>query len=235
MQLIVTCEHGGNRVPAEYRHLFDGWERVLASHAGHDPGALDLARDMAKAFDAPLVSSTTSRLLIELNRSPGHPKRWSERTRDLPQADKERILARYYLPYRRAVRGHIDAVLRSGQRVLHVSSHSFTPVLDGVVRQTDIGVLYDPQRAPERALAERWAALLRQHVAPLRVRRNYPYRGISDGLTTFLRRSLAPELYSGIELEVNQKHTLGEAGAWRRLRASVVAAVRDLLAEQGGS
>ena len=49
--LLVTCEHGGNRVPKEYRRLFAGWEPVLASHRGYDPGALTLARELADEWE----------------------------------------------------------------------------------------------------------------------------------------------------------------------------------------
>jgi hypothetical protein len=35
------------------------------------------------------------------------------------------------------------------------------------------------------------------------VRRNYPYRGAADGLTTSLRRKLNTPRYLGIEIEVN--------------------------------
>ena len=36
------------------------------------------------------------------------------------------------------------------------------------------------------------------------MRRNYPYRGSSDGLTTTLRGLFADPDYLGIEIEVNQ-------------------------------
>jgi len=39
-RLVLTCEHGGNRVPAAYRALFEGAEALLATHAGYDIGAL---------------------------------------------------------------------------------------------------------------------------------------------------------------------------------------------------
>ncbi|MNC89676.1 hypothetical protein D3C83_56490 [compost metagenome] len=38
----------------------------------------------------------------------------------------------------------------------------------------------------------------------MRVRRNYPYRGIADGLPTWLRRRYPNARYGGVELEVNQ-------------------------------
>lgn len=227
--LIVTCEHGGNRIPREYRTLFRGFERALDSHRGYDPGALSLAQELAGATGAPLVFSTVSRLLVELNRSPGHRALYSERTRDLPAQDKSRIVARYYDPYRRSVEDRVRAAVAKGRRVLHVSSHSFTPVLDGEVRKTDIGLLYDPARAPESAFCRDWAALLGARIAPLRVRRNYPYRGYADGLTTYLRQRYPQRAYLGIEIEVNQKHPLHGGRPWRMLRREIVQSVVDLL------
>ena len=32
--LLLTCEHGGNRVPEEFRALFAGQETLLAGHRG---------------------------------------------------------------------------------------------------------------------------------------------------------------------------------------------------------
>jgi predicted N-formylglutamate amidohydrolase len=79
-------------------------------------------------------------------------------------------------------------------------------VLDGVVRKPDIAFLYDPARAAERTFAAAWIQGLRG-VSPGRiVRRNDPYRGAADGLTTALRRAHPEERYVGIEVEVNQRH-----------------------------
>jgi hypothetical protein len=44
---LITCEHGGNDVPAEYAELFRGREAMLQSHRGYDRGALRMARDFA--------------------------------------------------------------------------------------------------------------------------------------------------------------------------------------------
>ena len=220
--LLVTCEHGGNRVPREYRRLFDGRKSVLASHRGYVPGALELAKELARALRAPLVACTVTRLLVELNRSPGHPQLHSEATRDLPRAEKARIAARYYEPYRREVERRVAAATAARRRVIHISSHSFTPVLNGCTRHADVGLLYDPRRPAERALCERWSRCLGERAAPLRVRRNYPYRGYADGLTTYLRRGYARKGYIGVELEVNQKHVLAGGREWRRLRRVLV-------------
>ena len=114
-------------------------------------------------------------------------------------------------------------------RVLHISSHSFTPRLDGIERRADVGLLYDPRRAGEQRFCLAWKRALESASPGLVVRRNYPYRGSADGLTTHLRRRFAERSYSGIELEVNQKHALGEPRAWRALRALLVASLRHAL------
>jgi predicted N-formylglutamate amidohydrolase len=228
-RVLITCEHGGNRIPAAYRRYFRGHEAALESHLGYDPGALALGRDLARACRAPYVCSTTSRLLVELNRSPGHPRLYSEITRKLPADEKHALYVRHYLPYREEVEKHIIAALRACKYVVHVSSHSFTPVLDGKLRNADVGLLYDPSRSPERHLCLAWQAGLAEAMPGMIVRRNYPYRGTSDGLTTHLRRRFPASRYMGIEIEVNQKHTLGHARAWTKLREAITASLRAAL------
>jgi predicted N-formylglutamate amidohydrolase len=218
--LLISCEHGGNHIPPRYRSAFAGAGRVLASHRGYDPGALELARQFARRLEAPLLYATASRLLVELNRSPGHPQLFSAYSRRLPPALRRELMERYYLPYRSALERRVRFGVRSGRRVVHLSCHSFTPRLAGVIRTADVGLLFDPARAGEAALCTRLA----QRLAPtgLRVRRNYPYRGTGDGLTTYLRRRFPERAYAGIELEVNQKLPKGDRSRWRALRATLV-------------
>lgn len=223
MKLLITCEHGGNRIPAKYWPLFKKHRALLESHRGYDHGALAVARDFAAAFDAELVYSTTSRLLVELNRSPHHRQLFSEITRVLPGEERERLLARYYSPYREWVETQVSEAVARGDRVLHVSCHSFTPRLDGETRRADIGLLYDPKRSAEAGFCAAWQNAFRSIEPRLNVRRNYPYRGYADGLTTSLRKRHADSAYAGIELEVNQKYPLGEPDAWKALRKTLVA------------
>ena len=224
---IITCEHGGNRIPMPYRRLFHGQEVILNTHRGFDPGALLIAKALAKAFDAPLVSSTVSRLVVDLNRSPRHPHLFSAATADAPAALREEIVARYYHPYRAEVERLATLATTGGARVMHVSSHSFTPELNGIVRQADVGLLYDPGRPGETELCGRWQAALALRAPALRVRRNYPYNGKSDGLTAFLRRRFTPTAYVGIELEVNQRLVFAGGRAWTALRALLVETLVD--------
>lgn len=221
---LITCEHGGNRIPSRYRDFFRGREALLRSHRGYDMGALRVARELSQALSAPLLACTVSRLLIDLNRSPGHPKLYSEATRNAPAAIRQEIAARHYLPLRIEAETRIAQAMERGRNVIHVSCHTFTPELDGKVRAADIGLLYDPARRQEAALCRRWRTALGEYAAALKTRMNYPYTGTADGFTAYLRRRFPAERYIGLELEINQKHVHGDAAHWRAVRQAVIEA-----------
>lgn len=200
--LLLTCEHGGHRVPRAYRSLFAGHRDLLRTHRGWDGGALQVARSMARRLGVPLFAATTTRLLVDLNRSPHNPAVFSELTQQLEPEEREHLLRRYHRPHWE----HVRAAVRANRGVtLHLGVHSFTPVWKGAERGFPIGILYDTSRPRERALAIEWQGRLREHLPARAVRRNAPYRGGNDGLTTALRRELRPGSYLGIEIELNQR------------------------------
>jgi predicted N-formylglutamate amidohydrolase len=227
-ELLLTCEHGGKRIPTAYAPLFRGAQRVLASHRGWDPGALDLARLLSRALRKPLHSVAWSRLFVEANRAPTNRRIWSEFTKGLPKAERLRILEHFWRPHRTEVEDAAAAIAARGRRVVHVAVHSFTPVLDGEVRNAEVGFLYDSRRKGERALCRRWAAILRRLDPSLRLRHNYPYKGNTDGLTTWLRRRHPEARYLGVEFELNQ--ALVGGARWRRFQEHVAQSLRELLA-----
>ena len=227
--VLLTCEHGGHRVPADQARLFRGRAGLLRSHRGWDPGALELARQLARRLPAPLVASTVSRLVVDLNRSPGHPRLYSERTRELDAAARRRLLDRYYHPHRARVLSQLERLGRRAPRVVHIAVHSFVAVLDGVPRKADIGLLYDPRRRAEAEFARAWKRTLRREDPTLRVLANHPYRGDSDGLTTSLRKLHPDSRYLGIELEVSQALVESGARRWREVRALLVRSLQALL------
>jgi predicted N-formylglutamate amidohydrolase len=229
LAIVVTCEHGGNRVPAPYLQLFAGQEELLASHRGCDLGILPFARRLARELDAPLFASTVSRLLVDLNRSAASPTLFSEFTRSLPAPEREAILRRYYHPYRSGVAAAVAEGVCPGRRVLHLSAHSFTPVWQGSERRADVGLLYDPGRAAEAGFCRLWQQAIGRFDPSLRVRRNYPYRGVADSLVTTLRRRFLADRYLGVEIEINQSYPTGERKPWARLQSTLLAALRSLL------
>lgn len=228
-QIVISCEHGGRDVPADYAEWFVGHEELLESHRGWDPGALLLAREMAARLEAPLFWSTTTRLLVDLNRSIGHRRLHSEITRDRSRGERAAMITQHYRPHRDAVEGDIAARIKAGGRVLHIASHSFTPVFYGVVRNADVGWLYDPARTEERAFCDRWMQALRPRAPELRLRRNYPYRGGGDGLATLMRKRFDQTGYLGIELEVSQRFALVGGEPWQRLRHALLGSLSEAL------
>jgi predicted N-formylglutamate amidohydrolase len=203
MKLVLTCEHALADIPEKYRYLFEKEYFVLETHEAYDPGAYDLFKDLKELGDYSDYQSI-GRLLVETNRSLWHKSLFSRYTNDLSESDKNAILDSYYFPYRERVTGAIQKIINGGDTVLHFSLHSFTPVLHGIKRKADIGLLYDPQRKDEKEISHKFKLLLKERDPELKTRFNYPYLGKSDGLTTALRK-LFPKNYAGIEIEVNQK------------------------------
>lgn len=189
-----------------------------------------MARALARAFGAPLVSSNISRLVIDLNRSIGHPQLFSEATRGAPVTVREDIVARCYDPYRTQVERLVRQSLSRDRRVIHISSHSFTPVLQGKARRADVGLLYHPGRRAEAAFCARWKAALAASAPELRVRRNYPYAGKGDGLTSHLRLRFPEGAYVGIELEINQGIVCAVGRRWTALRRVLADSLRTAYA-----
>ncbi len=219
--VIVSCEHGGNSVPSRYAALFKDKKRLLENHRGYDFGALELAIKISESLGCPIYFSTVTRLLVDLNRSPRNHRKFSEVVRPLDPKEKGFILERYYWPYREEVQSGVKRFVSRGS-VLHLSIHSFTPVLKGVKRSADIGLLYDPVRKAESKFCEKWRRAILSTDGSIRVRRNYPYRGVSDGMTSYLRKFFPERVYWGIELEVNQKYLRGERRLWNTLTRSIV-------------
>ena len=201
LSILLTCEHAGNQVPVRYRSLF-AEEEVLNSHRGWDPGALDIAAALSEELDLPCFTHQTTRLLVEVNRSLGHPQLFSEFSQSLGDEDKQLLLDKYYFPYRLRVE---NALAQLTKPALHLSIHSFTPVLNEKVRLTDIGILFDPTRIFESTISEKLLSSLQQSLPSLRIEFNEPYKGVDDGSTTYLRTRFSDEEYAGIEIEINQK------------------------------
>jgi predicted N-formylglutamate amidohydrolase len=227
-RLVISSEHGGNRIPPAYQYLFKGFNDVLQSHRGFDCGSLTMAEALARAFQAPLLAATVSRLLVDLNRSIGHPQLHAAPVRHICAQERRRIIDLYYQPHRDRVCSMVRSMSTWARPVIHIASHSFTPTLGGRTRNADIGLLYDPARKSEAALCADWKAALQARAPTLTIRRNYPYAGKNDGLTTWLRQRFPGDVYLGIELELNQKHVCQEDASWAGLRRVVVDSLRDL-------
>jgi hypothetical protein len=76
----------------------------------------------------------------------------------------------------------------------------------------------------------RWKEALAASAPELRVRRNYPYAGKGDGLTSHLRVRFTQSNYVGIELEVNQGIVFAGGRRWTALRRTLIDSLRTACA-----
>lgn len=226
--LLITCEHAVNHIPERWISLFDGRRDVLDSHRGWDPGAMELARLLADAFSAPCFESRVSRLLVDHNRSPHNRFLWSDFSRKLPKEEQTMLLEEYYKPFRDEVGRWINCQHAKGRSVVHLSVHTFTPVLEGRTRNVDIGVLYNPKRLSEALFGRKWQLSLASSLPKLLVRRNQPYLGRSDAHLSTYRKLYGDAAYLGIELEVNQAF-LGEEKIWSNVCSGIVSSLGQIL------
>ncbi|MFT4840384.1 MAG: putative N-formylglutamate amidohydrolase [Planctomycetota bacterium] len=226
IRYVISCEHATARVPAAFRKAFAGAKDALASHRGSDIGALQLANQLCRELQVPCFAATVTRLLVDTNRSSHHRALLSEWSRQLPPQQRAQVLATFWQPHRDRVQAEIEGHIQRGHTVVHVGVHSFTPCFADEVREIDVAWLYDPRRPLERQRVAAWHGALAERLPNLRLRRNAPYRGTNDGLTTFLRTQFPERQYLGIELEINQAFPLGAKADWRSLREAVCASVR---------
>jgi len=205
VQILITCEHAVNFIPAKYRQVLSIPENILESHRGFDSGAFGLGKSLSGFLDCPFIAGECSRLLVDLNRSVSNKNLFSEYSRNLTSDQKNNVLEDFYFPYRQKIEKFVSEKINKKNIVIHFSVHSFTPVLKGKTRNAEIGLLYDPARSQEVNVAGEIGNLLKKLSKYLIIRKNYPYRGISDGVVTYLRKKFNHKMYIGLELEFNQK------------------------------
>ena len=214
--LILTCEHASNKLPTAFKKAVPA--EVLKTHRAYDIGAVQVFRKLVK-FAKPefFCEGNFSRLFVDLNRTITNKSAFSNYYEALEARDKAAAeiakaqATAYWNEYRAAIEKFVDSALKPKTRaaksepeIVHLGIHSFTPELNGKVRNADIGILYDPSRPQERAYANVIKAEIKRLYPAMKVRFNYPYKGSSDGLTTTLRKKFGPR-YAGLEIEINQK------------------------------
>lgn len=211
-KVAISCEHAGNWIPLIYKKLFRGKSNLLNSHKGYDIGAIQIYSNLIKDFGDFHILNKVSRLLVDVNRRLESKELFSEITKELNEEEKAEIVRDYYLQFRANVEDWVGSRIRDGFKVVHFSIHTFTPELEGKIRDADIGLLYDPKRESEKKYCEIWKRELQKIAPDFKVRYNYPYKGKDDGMTSYLREIFPDEIYTGLELEVNQKHLKTKKG-----------------------
>lgn len=147
---VLVCDHAGRAFPRVTGTLgLD--ESDLDRHIAYDIGIAPVARELAAALDAPLITQTYSRLVIDCNR-PTHVAQSiptiSEATeipgnRDLSPAARAARIEALFRPYHGAIEAILEARARDRQPTVLLALHSFTPVYMGTHRPWHVGLLYN--------------------------------------------------------------------------------------------
>jgi predicted N-formylglutamate amidohydrolase len=223
-RLLLIGDHAGRIVPAALGML--GLEPDdLARHIGWDIGIAALGEALAVRLDATFVRQTYSRLVIDCNRDPARADAMpaiSDGTRipgneGLTAAMRAARIAAIHEPYQAAIAAELARRDARGGLTRLVSLHSFTPVMDGIARPWQVGVLHD---RGDLSLTHRTLERLRANPA-LTVGDNEPYR--MDGIDHTVPRHCYPDR-PYVELEVRQD-LLGDAAgvaAWAERLAAVL-------------
>ncbi len=205
--LLLICEHASNYIPAEFQQLGLS-AATINSHAAWDPGALDVACQLAQKLDAPLISASVSRLLYDCNRPveaadaiPAKSELYEvPGNQNLTAGIKQDRVQRIYEPFQNFIQGFFE---EHSKIAAILTVHSFTPVYNGQPRSVDIGLLHDSD--------SRFAETMKQcsiNATSLQIRLNEPYSA-QDGVT----------------------HTLKEHGMKRGLLNAMIEIRNDLIAD----
>jgi predicted N-formylglutamate amidohydrolase len=250
-RFVLTCDHASPFIPDDYAGLgLDDTDRLR--HIGWDIGALGLTRKLGARLDAPLVHTTLSRLLLDVNRAPdAHDAivAVSEDTaipgnRDLSAAEREHRRRWIYAPYHDALESTIAARRARAQETAVVSIHSFTPVYRGVARPWRIGVLSGRDRrladallAELRAVGDTSGADIGDDALGLdMIGDNQPYAP-EDGVYHTLERHAEAHGLPCVMLEIRNDLIRDDPGqdAWAARLAPLLQRALDTAVPQGAS
>lgn len=226
--VVVICDHASNRIPHALAGLgvCDG---DRCRHIGWDIGAAEVARQLAERLGGPAVLAGYSRLVVDLNRQPGHPTSIPPESdgtaipgnAGLSEQAVEQRLGTLFWPYHHAITDILGRQWRgTGLAPALVSVHSFTPVMNGTPRPWHAGVLWnhDPRMAVPLMRA------LRRH-PDLVIGDNEPYSGREIGYT--MERHAGAAGLPHVSLEIRQDLIAGPAGIdrWAALLAEALQAM----------
>lgn len=148
--VLLVCDHASCRFPQALGDMgLDPFARRC--HLAIDIGAGKLTESLAKSLGVTAVIAQYSRLVVDCNRQLMDPGAFLEYgdgilvpgNRNLSQQDKNARADAIYWPYHRAIEHQIARLRAIGPQPAFISIHSFTPVLNGISRAVQAGVLWD--------------------------------------------------------------------------------------------
>lgn len=178
LPLLLVCDHASRDIPACLGDL--GLDPIARHcHLAWDIGAGALTRALATRLGVTAVFAGYSRLVMDCNRQLTDPSAYLEfgdgvevpGNIGLSDVEKAARAQALYWPYHHAIDAEIKRLTVTGVPPAMIAIHSFTPVLDGVARPWNVGVLWDT----DSRIATPMISQLRQ--SGFEVGDNQPYSG----------------------------------------------------------
>ena len=163
--VLLVCDHASCRFPRALGDLgLDPFARRC--HLAVDIGAGSLTQKLAESLGVTAVIAQYSRLVVDCNRQLMDPGAFLEYgdgilvpgNRNLSQAEKDRRAAAIYWPYHNAIDEQVKRLRSIGPPPAFIAIHSFTPVIDGVAREIQMGVLWDKDSSLSDIFIEQFRA-----------------------------------------------------------------------------
>jgi len=221
--LQLVSDHASRAVPAGLGDL--GLEDAhFDRHIAYDIGAADITRLLAVEIDAPAVLAGYSRLVIDVNRPPGHPQSIPEISDEtvipgnqgLNEADQALRVAALFEPYHDAIHESLAHLWRRGTPPALFSIHSFCPVYGEEDRPWDVGVLWNRDPRIALPLIEKLAA------KGLNVGDNLPYSGRDLAYTLNLHGGAAGLANCVVEINQDQVRDRDGIERWAGILTDVI-------------
>ncbi len=202
-RFIIVCDHASNLIPPVWGDLGLTDDQRCA-HIAWDPGALGVARGLARHLDGVLIHTPVSRLIYDCNRAPDMPGAMPAKSEiheipgnaALSPADRLARTEAVYLPWASALHSLIARHIALGLRPVVVTVHSFTPVYFGKKRLVEFGIIHDADRSLSVAVLTAAQKLTR-----LNSQLNAPYSALDD-VTHTLRLHATPYGLPNVMLEI---------------------------------
>ena len=181
---IVICDHASNHIPNEYNGLGLSKE-ILNTHIAYDIGAKEVALNISKFLNCPLVMTNFSRLLIDANRGVDDPTlimkisdesviEGNKKISFLNNSDeRKKRIKNFYEIYHKKISDIINASISKKVFPAIISIHSFTPFWRGKKRSIDLGILWDS----DDRLPDIFFNYLNKNYKNMDIGNNTPYSG----------------------------------------------------------
>ena len=227
--ILLVCDHASNAVPHRLGHLGLDPE-TFEHHIGYDIGAAAVTRGLAQRLDAQAVLAGYSRLVIDVNRPPGHPHNIIPANDGIPvpgnqnldEPAKRQRIRDIFEPYHDAVNRALARLWNRAAAPAILSVHSFSPRFGDKPRPWDVGVLWN--RDPRIAIP------LMEHLEryDLRVGDNEPYSGHDLAYTIDVHGAAAGIANVAIEINQDQLGTPGEILKWVDILSESILPILDI-------